>query len=46
MDVRMYLAAYTATGVMASTVSTAQTALKSFFGWLEAEDMIVKSPIR
>jgi integrase/recombinase XerD len=46
MDVRMYLAAYTATGVMASTVSTAQTALKSFFGWLEAEDMIVKSPMR
>lgn len=46
MDVRMYLAAYTATGVMASTVSTAQTALKSFFNWLESEDYIVKSPMR
>jgi len=46
MDIRAYLAAYTQTGVMASTVSTAQTALKSFFMWLETEDMILKSPMR
>jgi integrase/recombinase XerD len=46
MDIRRYLAAYTQTGVMSSTVSTAQTALKSFFSWLEMEDIIIKSPMR
>jgi len=45
MDVRAYLAAYAQTGVMASTVATAQTALKSFFGWLMAENLIGKSPM-
>jgi integrase/recombinase XerD len=43
MDIRAYLAAYAQTGVMASTIATAQTALKSFFGWLMAENLIVKS---
>jgi len=46
MDVRRYLAAYTNTGVQASTVATAQTALKSFFSWMETEDVIIKSPMR
>lgn len=46
MDIRAYLAAYSNTGVKNSTLGTCQTILKSFFGWLEAEDMIVKSPMR
>jgi len=45
MDIRAYLAAYSQTGVMASTLSTAQTILKSFFAWLSGEDMIQKSPM-
>jgi integrase/recombinase XerD len=45
MDIRAYLSAYSQTGVMASTLSTAQTVLKSFFAWLSGEDMIKKSPM-
>lgn len=46
MDIRAYLAAYAQTGVKASTISTAQTIIKSFFVWLEGEDLISKSPMR
>lgn len=46
MDIRMYLAAYSKTGVKASTISTEISILKSFFTWLENEDYINKSPMR
>lgn len=46
MDIRAYLAAYASTGVKNSTLGTCQTILKSFFAWLESEDMILKSPMR
>ena len=46
MDIRAYLAAYSQTGVMASTLATAQTIIKSFFQWLENEDRVAKSPMR
>lgn len=46
MEIRAYLAAYQASGVMMSSVSTMQSCLKSYFSWLEAEDIIAKSPMR
>jgi integrase/recombinase XerD len=46
MDIRRYLAAYAKTGVKNSTIQTEIWTLKSFFGWLETEDYILKSPMR
>ena len=46
MHIRAYLAAYQSSGVMLSTLNTLQSCLKSFFSWLEAEDLIIKSPMR
>jgi integrase/recombinase XerD len=46
MDIRMYLAAYSKTGVKNTTLATKISVLKSFFSWLETEDYIVKSPMR
>jgi integrase/recombinase XerD len=45
MDIRRYLAAYSQSGVKNTTIATEIWILKSFFGWLEKEDYIVKSPM-
>lgn len=46
MDLRVYLAAYSKTGVKNSTLATQVSYLKTFFQWLETEDYIAKSPTR
>lgn len=46
MDIRRYLAMYSKTGVKNSTIGTIISGLKSFFGWLENEEYITKSPMR
>ncbi len=46
IDIRRYLAQYSTTGVKNSTLDTEMSILRSFFNWLEAEDYIVKSPMR
>lgn len=47
MDIRMYLAAYQKhTGCANTTLESEVAGLKSFFGWLENEEYIVKSPMR
>lgn len=46
MDLRMYLAQYTNTGIMNSTLATCMWQLKSFFSWLHDEEYIPKNPMR
>jgi len=47
MDIRMYLAAYQKhTGCANTTLESEVAGLKSFFGWLETEEHIIKSPMR
>lgn len=46
MDIRRYLAVYSKTGVKNSTLASIISCLKSFFGWLETEEYIGKSPMR
>mgnify|MGYP000877801518 CR=1 FL=1 len=46
MDIRRYLALYSKSGVKNSTLATIISCLKSFFGWLENEEYITKSPMR
>jgi integrase/recombinase XerD len=46
MDIRMYLAAYSKTGVKNSTIAREIAILKSFFVWLENNCYILKSPMR
>jgi integrase/recombinase XerD len=46
IDIRRYLAQYASTGIKNSTLDTEMSILRSFFNWLEAEDYIVKSPMR
>jgi integrase/recombinase XerD len=47
MDIRMYLANYQRhTGCRNTTLESEIAGLKSFFGWLEDEEYIVKSPMR
>jgi integrase/recombinase XerD len=46
MDIRRYLAQYSQTGIKKSTMNTEISILRSFFNWLEAEDYILKSPMR
>lgn len=47
MDIRMYLAAYQKHSGCANTTLESEVAgLKSFFGWLEDEEYIIKSPMR
>ncbi len=46
IDIRRYLAQYSNSGVKNSTLNTEMTILRSFFSWLEAEDYIIKSPMR
>lgn len=46
MDIRRYLAMYSKAGVKNSTLATIISTLKSFFGWLENEEYIQKSPMR
>lgn len=46
MDIRMYLANYSKTGVKNSTIATETDILRVFFQWLEDEEYIVKSPMK
>lgn len=46
MDIRMYLARYSKTGVKNSTMATKTDILRGFFNWLESEEYIPKSPMR
>lgn len=46
MDIRMYLAMYSKTGVKSASIATLISILKSFFSWLENEEYILKSPMR
>ncbi len=46
MDIRIYLAEYAKTGVKNSTIAGATDILRGFFGWLEDEEYINKSPVR
>lgn len=46
MDIRMYLASYAKSGVKDTTLDTKISTLKSFFGWLENEGYIAKSPMK
>lgn len=46
MDIRRYLALYSKRGVKNTTLATIISCLKSFFGWLENEEYITKSPMR
>ncbi|EPR12316.1 site-specific tyrosine recombinase/integron integrase [Ruminiclostridium papyrosolvens] len=46
IDIRRYLAQYASTGIKNSTLDTEISILRSFFNWLEAEDYILKSPMR
>ncbi|MCX7773377.1 MAG: tyrosine-type recombinase/integrase [Clostridia bacterium] len=46
VEIRMYLALREQEGLSRKSVSTLLAILKSFFGWLENEDYISKSPCR
>lgn len=46
MDIRVYLANYSKTGVKATTVASHTDILRGFFNWLEDEEYITKSPMR
>ena len=46
MDIRMYLARYSKTGVKNSTIATHTDILRGFFNWLEDEGYIQKSPMK
>jgi integrase/recombinase XerD len=46
MDIRLYLANYSKTGVKNSTIATETDILRVFFQWLEDEDYIDKSPMK
>lgn len=46
MDIRMYLADYAKRQVKDTSLSTKISVLKSFFGWLENEEYINKSPMK
>ena len=45
-DIRMYLAIRESEGLNKKSLSTLLACLKSFYGWLENEEYIVKSPCR
>lgn len=45
MDIRMYLARYSKTGVMNSTVATHTDILRGFFNWLKSEEYIDRNPM-
>jgi integrase/recombinase XerD len=45
-DIRMYLAIRETEGLNKKSISTLLACLKSFYGWLENEEYIVKSPCR
>jgi integrase/recombinase XerD len=46
MDIRAHLAWYIKTGVKTTTLATEVSILRSFFGWLEDNGYIQKSPLR
>jgi integrase/recombinase XerD len=45
MDIRMYLALYSKTGVKNSTIATEISTLKPFFKWLQVEKYITDNPM-
>jgi site-specific recombinase XerD len=45
-DIRHYMSQYKKTGVSNVSVNNLRLILSSFYGWLEAEDYILKSPMR
>jgi integrase/recombinase XerD len=45
IDIRMYLAQYSQTGIKNSTLSSVITTLKSFFSWLVGQDYLQKNPM-
>lgn len=46
MDIRVYLANYSKTGVKITTVASHTDILRGFFNWLEDEEYITRSPMR
>ena len=46
MDIRVYLAMHTKSGLKNSSIATLISVLKSFFVWLENEEYLKKSPMR
>lgn len=46
MDIRVYLANYSKTGVKTTTVASHTDIIRGFFNWLEDEEYIAKSPMR
>jgi integrase/recombinase XerD len=47
MDIRLYLAEFSrGKDLKASTIQTEISILRSFFGWLENQDYVIKSPMR
>jgi integrase/recombinase XerD len=45
IDLRLYLARYSQTGIKNSTLATTITSLKAFFSWLFGQDYIRKNPM-
>lgn len=45
MDIRVYLASYSKTGIKNTTLATETDVLRGFFKWLESEDYIIKNPM-
>lgn len=45
-DVRYYLSEYKKTGVSNTSLNNVRLVLSTFYNWLEAEDYILKSPMR
>jgi len=46
VDIRMYLAQCANTNLKKTSLNNRISILKSFFGWLENEDMIIKNPMK
>lgn len=45
MDIRMFLATYSKAGAKNTTLATNISILKSFFGWLQGEELITRNPM-
>lgn len=46
IDIRLYLASYSRTGIKNTTLATETDVLRGYFNWLENEEYIKKSPMR
>lgn len=46
MDIRMYLATVSRANIRKTTLNNKISILKTFFGWLESEEMIIKNPMK